>query len=246
MLSDVLSDVLSDESRTVLSPRKRVWLFDLDNTLHDAGAYVFGEINRAMTDYVARELSVSREEADRLRRAYWHRYGATLIGLVRHHAVDADHFLHHTHQLPELAWRLAADPRDVAAIRHLPGRRIVLTNAPRVYALRVLKGLGMAHLFDEVVSIEDMRMFGQWRPKPDARMFVRLLARLKVTARDCVLVEDTLVHQRAARGLGIKTAWTQRYARPKSQAGEVGNFQPLRPGYVYAKIASLQQLRRLT
>jgi putative hydrolase of the HAD superfamily len=228
-----------------VSSSRRVWLFDLDNTLHDAGAWVFGELNRSMTAYVARELALSHAQADELRRAYWHRYGATLLGLVRHHAIDAHHFLHDTHRLPGLEGSLRADPRDVAAIRALGGRRIVLTNAPRAYARRVLSGLGIARLFDEVVSIEDMRMFGQWRPKPDTRMFRRLLSRLAVPAHRCVLVEDTLVHQRAAHALGIKTAWTRRYARPKSHVGEVGVHHPRKPQYVYARINSLQQLRRL-
>ena len=32
----------------------RVWLLDLDNTLHDAMAVVFPRIDTAMTDYMAR------------------------------------------------------------------------------------------------------------------------------------------------------------------------------------------------
>ena len=223
----------------------RVWLFDLDNTLHDAGAHVFGQLNRAMTDYVARELNLSRDDADALRKHYWHRYGATLIGLVRHHNVDPAHFLHDTHQLPDLLSSLHASPRDIAAIKALRGHRIVLTNAPLHYAVRVLRGLGIAHLFDDVVSIEQMRMFGHLRPKPDRRMFKRLLAQLQVSASRCVLVEDTLIHQKVARGLGIKTAWMKRYARPKSHISEVGVYQPAKPQYVYARIRTLQTLRRL-
>jgi putative hydrolase of the HAD superfamily len=232
-------------TRRASKQSRRVWLFDLDNTLHDAGAWVFGELNRSMTDYVARELCVTRDEADALRRGYWHRYGATLIGLVRHHGVDGHGFLRDTHHLPGLEGTLWADPRDVAAIRALRGRRVVLTNAPRAYALRVLRGLGIARLFDHIVGIEDMRMFGHWRPKPDTRMFKRLLSRLEVPAHRCVLVEDTLVHQRAAHALGIKTAWTRRYSRPMSQVGEVSVHHPRKPQYVYARITSLQQLRRL-
>ncbi len=223
----------------------RVWLFDLDNTLHDAGAQVFGQLNRAMTAYVAQTLSLSPEAADALRKDYWHRYGATLIGLVRHHNVDAAHFLRNTHLLPDLLSSLHASPRDIAALKALRGHRIVLTNAPLHYAERVLRGLGIAHLFHDVVSIEQMRMFGELRPKPDRRMFKRLLAQLRVSPTRCVLVEDTLVHQKVARGLGIKTAWLTRYARPKSQMREVGVYQPAKPQYVYARIRSLQTLRRL-
>ena len=67
----------------------RVWLLDLDNTLHDATAVVFPRINLAMTEYVARELSIGHDEANALRMTYWHRYGATLLGMIRHHGIDA-------------------------------------------------------------------------------------------------------------------------------------------------------------
>lgn len=225
--------------------RPPVWLFDLDNTLHDAGAHVFGALNVAMTDYVERELGVTRDEADRLRRAYWLRYGATLLGLVRHHGVSPAHFLHHTHVLPGLEARLRTHPHDRAALRRLPGRKIVLTNAPGAYAERVLHGLGLAHLFDEVVAIEGMRMFGHWRPKPDRRMLAAVCARLGVAPSRCWLVEDTLVHQKAAHALGMRTAWMQRWLRERRANPEVGVYLHRRPAYVYVRIRSLQQLHRV-
>ncbi len=93
-------------------------------------------------------------------------------------------------------------------------------------------------------------MFGHHRPKPDARMFRHLLARLQVPAHRCVLVEDTLEHQKAAHALGMRTVWMQRYLdgrfrgtlrdginngrRPR----EVGVHPCRRPPYVYARINS--------
>lgn len=48
-----------------------VWLFDLDNTLHDADAGIFHLINRAMTRYMARRLKLSESAASDLRQDYW-------------------------------------------------------------------------------------------------------------------------------------------------------------------------------
>lgn len=107
-----------------------VWLFDLDNTLHDAGAYVFGELHVSMGAYVQRELGLEPAEADELRRRYWLRYGATLLGLVRHHGIKPAHFLAETHRLPDLEARISGHRHDLAALRRLRGKRIVLTNAP--------------------------------------------------------------------------------------------------------------------
>lgn len=225
--------------------RRRVWLFDLDNTLHDASSHVFPELKRTMTEYVQRELKVDAAEAERLRRKYFERYGATLLGLVRHHGVRAAHFLHDTHQLPELARHVRGQGLDLAAIRRWPGRKFILTNAPRAYALRVLQLLGIEGLFEAVLSIEDMRMFGQLRPKPDARMLRRVAVRLRVRPGQCTLVEDTLVHQKAARRVGMRTVWMQGFARAGA-AAHPGGAGPQRwcrrPGYVDQRVRRLADL----
>lgn len=217
-----------------------IWLFDLDNTLHDATAASMPGINEGMTAYIQRELGLDQDAAQALRRRYWLRYGATLLGLVRHHGVDAAHFLHHTHLLPGLEARLCGHGPDAAALRRLAGRKFILTNAPRAYATRVLKALGLARCFDGLISIEDMRMFGHFRPKPDTRMLRRVAARLGAPAARCVLVEDTLGHQKAARAVGMRTVWMQRWIPP----GEVGVYLHRKPVYVHARIRSLQELRR--
>jgi len=220
---------------------ERIWLFDLDDTLHDAHRSTMPGLSVAMGQYIERELGLSKPESDALRRRYFQRYGATLLGLMRHHAVKAAHFLHHTHLLPGMESQLRSHPHDVAALAALPGRKYILTNAPRAYALRVLGTLDLLPLFDGVFTIEDMAMFGQLRPKPDARMLRRLAARLKVPPAHCVLVEDTLQHQKAARRIGMQTAWMRRWIHglPARRADRARL-----PPYVDCKVRSVRELRR--
>jgi putative hydrolase of the HAD superfamily len=230
-----------------MSKAARTWLFDLDNTLHNASVSAFPGIDARMTAYIERELTLATDEAHALRELYLRRYGATLLGLVRHHRVRAAHFLHETHVLPELESLVHGHPHDFAALARLPGRKVVLTNAPQAYAQRVLKALGAAHHFDAVLSIEDMTMFGQLRPKPDTRMLRAVAARLKVHPSRCVLVEDTLQHQKAAYSIGMGTVWMQRWtlrARRKHAPGtpKVGVYLHRRPSYVCARIFSLREL----
>lgn len=206
-----------------MTPRRaapRVWLFDLDDTLHDASTAAMPRLHISFGEYIQQHLQLTKEESDALRRRYWLRYGATLLGLVKHHGVDAAHFLHHTHLLPGLEATVCGHAHDFAVLRRLRGRKFILTNAPRAYALRVLGALGIAHHFEAVFSIEDMRMFGELRPKPDARMLRRLLVRLRVPAGRCVLVEDTLQHQKAARRVGMNTVWMQRWSRGAKGAAD--------------------------
>lgn len=224
---------------------KRIWLFDLDDTLHDAAKASMPGIHVAMGEYMQRELRLSADEAQARRRRYWQRYGATLLGLVRHHGVKAAHFLHDTHRLPGLESRVSGHRHDFAAIRRLPGTKLILTNAPCAYALRVLGALRIGHLFDAVISIEDMVMFGHLRPKPDARMFRALCVKLRTHPSRCVLVEDTLVHQKAARSVGMGTVWLVRYVRRRPTA----RVHPRagRPAYVDQRLSGLRALscRRL-
>jgi len=220
-------------------PRPRVWLFDLDDTLHDATRASMDELREAMARYMEQHLALGQAEAQALRTHYWQRYGATLLGLVRHHGVKPAHFLHHTHLLPGLEQRVRRHRHDLAALARLRGRRYILTNAPADYALRVLRTLGIAALFDGLFSIEDMHMFGELRPKPDARMLRRLVARLRVAPAHCVLVEDTLVHQKAARRVGLGTVWMQRWLPPPRAHRSAG-----RPAYVDRRVGSLRRLTR--
>ena len=82
--------------------KARTWVFDLDNTLHYCTPHIFPHMNRSMTEYVMQHLGLAEAEASALRRRYWLQYGATLLGLMKHHDTDPDHFLHETHQFPEL------------------------------------------------------------------------------------------------------------------------------------------------
>jgi putative hydrolase of the HAD superfamily len=219
-----------------------VWLFDLDDTLHDAAKASMPGIHEAMNAYMQRELRLSPDAAASLRRTYWQRYGATLLGLVRHHGVKPSDFLRDTHRLPGLEARISGHRHDLAAVARLRGRKIVLTNAPCAYALRVLRALRIESLFDGVLTIEDMSMFGELRPKPDARMLRALAARLRVSPSRCVLVEDTLAHQKAARRIGMRTAWLLRYL---ATSHEAPRRRPLgRPAYVDRRVRSLRALSR--
>jgi putative hydrolase of the HAD superfamily len=181
----------------------KFWIFDLDNTLHNASPHIFPHINRSMTAYLQEHLQLDEAAANDLRMHYWQRYGATLSGLMRHHGTDPAHFLWHTHQFPELARMVLRAPRLRHVLRALPGRKIVFSNAPQHYAHAVLKLLRVDDLFDDVMAVEHTR----YRPKPDNFGFMRLLKKHRVKATQCVMIEDSLENLFAAKRLGMHTVW---------------------------------------
>jgi putative hydrolase of the HAD superfamily len=181
----------------------RVWIFDLDNTLHDATPHIFPHINRSMTAYVQQYLQLEEAAANDLRERYWQRYGATMTGLMRNHGTDPDHFLWHTHQFPELHRMVLREKRLRHVLKALPGRKVVFSNAPQQYAHAVLKLLRVDDLFDDVMAVEHTR----YRPKPDSFGFMRLIKKHGVRAAQCVMVEDSLENLHAAKKLGMRTVW---------------------------------------
>jgi putative hydrolase of the HAD superfamily len=188
----------------VAAARNRVWIFDLDNTLHDARPHIFPHLNRSMTAYLAQSLSLSEADANELRVKYWHRYGATLVGVLRHHRqVDPHHFLRMTHEFPGLPALLVAAPQLRSVLRRLPGRKVLFSNAPSAYAREVLQSLGVARAFDAIYAIEQTR----FRPKPDPSGFRRIVQDLGVSASSCIMVEDSLPNLRTAKRLGMTTVW---------------------------------------
>ena len=205
---------------------QKTWLFDLDNTLHNASPHIFPQINRSMMAYIREHLGVDEAEATRLRQDYWQRYGATLLGLMRHHGTDPHHFLWHTHQFPDLA-RLVVFERGLKAmLRRLPGRKIVFSNAPLHYTAAILELTRIADCFDAVYTVERIR----FQPKPAVAGFRHLLRAERLTPQRCIMVEDSLPNLKTAKRLGMKTVWVSASTR--------------QPPYVDVRLASILDLPR--
>jgi len=65
-------------------------LFDLDNTLYPEECDLFSLIDVRINRYMEEIVAIDPTDVDELRRRYWHDYGATVQGLVRHHAIDPE------------------------------------------------------------------------------------------------------------------------------------------------------------
>jgi putative hydrolase of the HAD superfamily len=219
--------------------RRLTWLFDLDNTLHDASHAIFPAINDNMNAAIARVLAAEQKPAhpeavDAVRMAYWQRYGATLLGMMRHHAVRAEEFLRDAHRFDNLSQMIRVERGLARMFRRLPGTKILLTNAPTTYARDVVRHIGLHRHFAEHISIESMVVHGKLRPKPSRLMLQQLLARRGLRARDCVLVEDTLANLKSAKSLRMRTVWFTGYLRSVTH----------RPGFVDVQVKSLNELRK--
>jgi len=211
---------------SALPPSRRVWIFDLDNTLHDARARIFPAMHDQINAFLQRHFSVDEAEANRMREHFWRTYGTTLNGLMRHHGVHPRHFLAETHVFPELADLVVRENALKHALQRLGGTKLVFSNAPRRYVGQVLRAIGLGRYFDGVYAIEDAR----YRGKPALHGFHFLLRKHNLDPHRCAMVDDMLENLRAAHRLGMSTVWVSSVRR--------------RVPYVDVRVSSVTELPR--
>ena len=175
------------------------WIFDLDNTLYPHHLNLWQQVDIRIRDYIVDFLKVTHDEALRLQKDYYRRYGTTLRGLMEEHGLDPDQFLEIVHQIDHSP--LTPNPALGAAIAALPGRKFILTNGTRRHADAVMRRLGIEQHFDAVFDITAAKL----EPKPRPIVYERFLARHQVDARRAAIFEDLARNLEVPHALGMIT-----------------------------------------
>jgi putative hydrolase of the HAD superfamily len=160
------------------------WVFDLDNTLYSHHLNLSRQMEERIRDYIANFLDVPREEAIRVHRDYYKRYGTSMRGLMTEHGMKPDDFLEFVHQIDHSL--LAPNPALSAALERLPGRKLILTNGPRMHADAVMRRLAIHDQFEDVFDI----IAAEFEPKPSPVTYDRFLARHGVDPKSSAMFED--------------------------------------------------------
>jgi putative hydrolase of the HAD superfamily len=177
----------------------RVWIFDLDNTLYPSECNLFAQVDQRMGEFISKELGLPFAQARHLQKAYYKQFGTTLTGLMKIHKMPPGPFLEYVHDI-DLAG-LHAHPELAAAIRALPGRRLIFTNGSRRHAERVAEKLGVLDLFEDICDIEACEYWS----KPQVEAFDRMVRRHGVTAREAAMFEDMPPNLVVPHTLGMTT-----------------------------------------
>lgn len=177
-------------------------VIDLDNTLYSADSGVFARMDRRMTAFVAKELGVDKKTADELRVKYWKEYGTTLRGMMLHHGMEPETFLHDVHNIN--ADEILSEDRELnRALARLPGRKVIHTNGIREHAERILETLGVLHHFERIYDIR----FNDYIPKPSKETLAMLIEEEGSTPERTLVVDDMPDNLAVASELGCKTVW---------------------------------------
>jgi putative hydrolase of the HAD superfamily len=175
------------------------WIFDLDNTLYPRSTNLFQQVDRRIHDYVANLLNLSRDDAKRIQKDYYQRYGTTLRGLMQEHKIDPDEFLAYVHDIDHSV--VQPDPRLAAAIGKLPGRKFILTNGSRAHAEKTAARLGITSHFEDIFDIVSSDLL----PKPAAATYDKFLATTGVTPGHAAMFEDLSRNLAVPAALGMAT-----------------------------------------
>jgi putative hydrolase of the HAD superfamily len=175
------------------------WLFDLDNTLYPLESGLAARMSPRITDFVEALTGLPRADALKLQKRYLADHGLTLKGLMDHHGVDPDAFHAVFHDVPLDG--LAPDADLTAALRRLPGRRLIFTNSDARHTERVLEALGLAGLFDAVFHIGS----AAFAPKPAPEAFERIIAAHAFEPQGAIFFEDSETNLAPAAALGMTT-----------------------------------------
>ena len=175
------------------------WVFDLDNTLYPHHVNLWQQVDARIRDYVAKTLNVVPEEAFRIQKDYYKRFGTTMRGMMSEHGIAADDFLAYVHQIDHTP--LEPNPAMGAAIARLPGRKLILTNGSTDHAGKVLARLGFHEHFEAVFDI----VAAEFEPKPAPQTYQRFLARHEVDPARAAMFEDLARNLTVPHQLGMRT-----------------------------------------
>ena len=175
------------------------WVFDLDNTLYPRHLNLWQQVDERIREYVAKFLDVGREEAFRVQKDYYRRYGTTMRGLMAEHGLNPDDFLDFVHEIDHSP--LEPDAALGAAIEALPGRKLILTNGTRKHADAVTRRLAIDHHFEGVFDI----VAAELEPKPAPQTYDRFLKTHGVDPSRAAMFEDLARNLEVPHRLGMTT-----------------------------------------
>jgi putative hydrolase of the HAD superfamily len=175
------------------------WVFDLDNTLYPRHLNLWQQVDERIRDFVAKFLDVGREEAFRVQKDYYRRYGTTMRGLMTEHGLNPDDFLDFVHEIDHSP--LTPNPALGGAIEGLPGRKLILTNGTRKHADAVMRRLAIDHHFEDVFDI----VAAELEPKPQPQTYDRFLKAHGVDPAKSAMFEDLARNLAVPHALGMTT-----------------------------------------
>lgn len=160
------------------------WIFDLDNTLYPRSCDLFSQMDVRMTEFIQNLKGLAFDEARFIQKQHYHDYGTTLNGLMQVDKIDPVDYLNFVHDIDYSPVKAAPDLR--AAIKALPGRKMIFTNGDVPHAKRTTDKLGITDLFDHVFDI----IAADLVPKPHRAPYEKFIQTANIDPKRAAMFED--------------------------------------------------------
>ena len=178
-----------------------------------------------MNLYIQDLLDIDEIKANAIRQTYWMKYGSTLKGLMKNYKVNPNDFLEKTHAIDSFKGLVFPAENITKILASLPGEKILFTNAPKNYALDIIRHCNIENYFSHLHFIESSRFNG----KPSEESMKSFLSKYRV--KKAHFVDDEKANLKTAKKYGIRTIWINRSQK--------------KPLYVDKKIIHLRDVLRI-
>ncbi len=176
-------------------------LIDLDDTTYPTSVGVWPILTERVFQYMHEVVGIPEKEIPEKRERLFLEHGTTMRGLNIEYGIDVQDYLEYVHEV-DLSEIIQPDSQLMSALRSLPQKKWIFTNASQKHANNVLGRLGIAELFEGVIDVMDTE---PWcKPHPEAFEIALKLAGAP-QPEETLFVDDLEMNLDAARALGIQT-----------------------------------------
>ena len=175
------------------------WIFDLDNTVYSNSTNLFSSIDIRMKEYISKILNVDSNQAFKIQKLYYKKYGTTLYGLIQNHNINPHDFLDYVHDID--ISNLYPDKNLKKILRVLKGENYIFTNSSTNHATRILKKL---EILDEIEGIFDI-VAANFIPKPNPATYVRMTNLFNIDTSKAAMFDDIPANLKPAQDMGMLT-----------------------------------------
>lgn len=175
-------------------------IFDLDNTLYSCTSEMDRGITQRMMNAIAEFFGVSIEEAVELRKKNLPRFSTSLEWLRSEGFSEIESYfakVHPDNEADELPFDKNLRPL-LESLKPIIQKKIILTNAPREHADRVLKKLNVADLFPVIIDIRACGLLG----KPYPQSYKTALTEIGGSIDDTIFLDDQYKYTDGFAALG--------------------------------------------
>ena len=216
-------------------------IFDLDNTLYPSSAQMDKGITTRMMNCVAEFFNTTYEEAVKIRAKNITNFSTTLEWLRSEGLTDIETYFSKVHPQNE-ADELQPDLNLRPYLESIPLPKIILTNAPKEHAERVLNKLGIADLFLDICDIRCSDFYG----KPYPLSFEIALQKIGGNINNSLFIDDMQKYVNGYTALGGTAVLVgNKNGRPlEKDAKPMQAIQNKKQGTLY-KIQNIYELKDL-